>query len=147
MVITEPTVVSEWLLRLGSKLYPRNMLGMLHKDLTPFLFGIHQNRTSERKALLAGCLRSSVMLQQGLVGNNTVYVTNRTSVCIVLMGFYNQMCFWYNGFSWSNICIRSPVWKRSCNILSLYVCTVYIVHCQTDGKGQYSDFGIRNMWW
>ena len=92
MVITEPTVVSEWLLRLGSKLYPRNMLGMLHKDLTPFLFGIHQNRTSERKALLAGCLRSSVMLQQGLVGNNTVYVTNRTSVCIVLMGFYITKC-------------------------------------------------------
>ena len=69
------------------------MLGMLNKDLTPFLFGIHQNRTSERKALLAECLRSSVMLQQSSVGNNTMYVTNRTSVCIVLMGFYDQMCF------------------------------------------------------
>ena len=83
-----------------------NMLGMLNKDLTWFMvspFWIHQNEASERKSLLAGCLRSSVMLQQGLVGNNTVYVTNRTSVCIVLMWFYNQMCFWYCGFSWSNL--------------------------------------------
>ena len=36
---SEPTeAISAWLLSLGSKLYPRNMLGMLNKDLTPFLF-------------------------------------------------------------------------------------------------------------
>ena len=37
MVITEPTVASAWLLGLGSKLYPSNMLNMLNRDLTQFM--------------------------------------------------------------------------------------------------------------
>ena len=50
------------LLGLGSKLYPRNMQRMLNKDLTRFMQSLsreHQNRASKRKALLAGCCKSS----------------------------------------------------------------------------------------
>ena len=50
-------IPSERLLGLGSKLYPSNMPRMLKKDLTPFtqsLSRVRQNRTSERKAVLAG---------------------------------------------------------------------------------------------
>ena len=57
MVITEPVVQSEWLLGLGSRLYPSNMQRMLNKDLTHIkqsLSRVRQNLESERQALLAG---------------------------------------------------------------------------------------------
>ena len=37
MVIPEIAVASEWLLGLGSKLYPSDMQCMLNKDLTQFV--------------------------------------------------------------------------------------------------------------
>ena len=55
--ITEPDVASARLLGLGSKLYLRNMLRMLNKNLTRFiqsLSQVRQNRARERKVLLVG---------------------------------------------------------------------------------------------
>ena len=58
MIITEPAVPTARLLSLGSKLYPSNMQHMLNKDFSRFfsIFRVHQNRESERKALMAGWL-------------------------------------------------------------------------------------------
>ena len=58
MIITEPAVPTARLLGLGSKLYPSNMQHMLKKDFSRFfsIFRVHQNRESERKALMAGWL-------------------------------------------------------------------------------------------
>ena len=59
MVITMPTEASAQLVGLGSKLYPRNILHMLNKDLTLFMQSLSQVRwdqMSKKKALLAGCM-------------------------------------------------------------------------------------------
>ena len=56
MVIAELSVPGERLLWVGNY-YPSNTQRMLNKDLTLFmqsLCRVHQNRASERKALLAG---------------------------------------------------------------------------------------------
>ena len=58
LVLTEPAVLSMWLLGLSWKLYPSNMLCMLNKDSTGFmqsLSQVRQNRAGKRTALLAGC--------------------------------------------------------------------------------------------
>ena len=44
MIIIEPAVASAWLLGLGSKLYPSNMLDMLNKDLTRFMQSLSSSK-------------------------------------------------------------------------------------------------------
>ena len=51
LVITEPAVLSAWLLGLDWKLYPSNMQHSIH---AVFLEYTNTDRASERKALLAG---------------------------------------------------------------------------------------------
>ena len=75
MVVIELAVASTWLLGLGSKLYPSNMLRMLRKDLTPFMQSISrvaQNQAREREApLAAGCIRSvSGLVMKGIGSQN-----------------------------------------------------------------------------
>ena len=61
MVIKEPAVASAWLLGLGSKLYPSNMLRMLSKDLTRFMPSwVRQYRARQQGGIL-GSLSEGVL--------------------------------------------------------------------------------------
>ena len=61
MVTTEPSVACAWVLGLGSKLYLRNMLHVLNKDVTRFVPGfsrVRHNQARDRKGtLLVGFLQ------------------------------------------------------------------------------------------